>query len=132
MYTISSILIICLMFVSSNGQYYGSGHGILPFGYSPSGAYQSRMHFPSTMNIYGGSGSRLGLGYLGNPGIGIKQTGATLANLYGLPQSLAAAPAPRPLSSPYAINPYYGQALNGYGAYGPALMGNAYGGYLGK
>jgi hypothetical protein len=33
---------------------------------------------------YGGFGHRYGNGFRGNPGIGIRQSGATIGNLYGI------------------------------------------------
>lgn len=125
---VSTLLFILISLISiTSGQYHsfgGQGLGILPgagsYHGSPyhAGLHQSSaLHFPQSA-LYGGGlgggGSRLGQGYVGNGGIGIKQTDANLADLYGLPRQLAQAPPPQPLQvpQPQMLNPYF----NGMGA----------------
>ena len=127
-----------------SAQYFG-GHGL---GILPGVGYHSgtsNLHFPSApMSPYGNQGSRMGQGYYGNGGIGIKQTDANLADLYGLPRQLAQAPAPRPIPAqplayqqgpgiPYINGPQYDQFAGQYGQQGPILNGGHFGArsYLG-
>ena len=72
----------------------------LPFYNSLHGVPGALHYNPNNM------GNRYGSGYVGNPGIGIKQTDANLADLYVLPRQLAQQPAPRPLNAVAPVTPY--------------------------
>lgn len=127
---ICTFIILIISINITSGQYHsfgGQGLGILPGAGSYHGSpyhaalhRSSALHFPHS-SLYGGGGSRLGQGYVGNGGIGIKQTDANLADLYGLPRQLAQAPAPRPLQVPQPqmiANPYYNGMAPIPGPYG--------------
>lgn len=124
------VLVVCLSgLVRAQFGYGGHGLGILP-GYGYGGpAYGSRLRFPSSPyglgayganNNGGGGGSRLGIGYRGNGGIGIRQTDANLADLYGLPRALAQAPPPVPLQSVVPQVPQVPQFPGGGVGVGPS------------
>ncbi|KPM10726.1 hypothetical protein QR98_0092870 [Sarcoptes scabiei] len=68
--------------------------------YGRLGLYHSNSHSPIGFgHLDGGYGSRLGQGFVGNPGIGIRQSSATLANVY----------APRLASTSFGLN--YGSLM---------------------
>ncbi|KAH9407438.1 hypothetical protein TYRP_012257 [Tyrophagus putrescentiae] len=134
--SVTFFLLINLIGLSSGQHSFGGqGLGILPGAGSYHGGpflhqQASALHFPSgPLGLYGGGGggggggSRLGQGYLGNGGIGIKQTDANLADLYGLPRQLAQAPPPQPLQvpqqQPQLLDPYLGLGAGYPGPAGP-------------
>ncbi|KAF7494866.1 hypothetical protein SSS_06793 [Sarcoptes scabiei] len=72
------------------GLYHSNSHSPIGFGHLDGYSYGQN---------HGGYGSRLGQGFVGNPGIGIRQSSATLANVY----------APRLASTSFGLN--YGSLM---------------------
>lgn len=91
---LSQISLCLLLAVSAIQCQYLALSGHSPYGAPTYSRYMNVHGAPSLYASQHGLGTRLGSGFIGNPGIGIRQTGTTLANIYGQPYVQAAPPTP--------------------------------------